>query len=255
DSSSQVIIDMALNDSLTSIRLSALSLLANAQSDKYRKKWTAKVLAMTTADRDSHVRAGAYKALGEWKVSTAKQNMLSVLYDSSYSVAGNALEALNRIDKDTAYTLAKQLLKTNPKSTLESAIWTIIGKKGADEDIALYEQHAPFVLGGKRLTFSFSLSSYLKNVKSDTSFRRGVDIYAMFVTTENMKMYRSMLGGSLFQVASEQKGNVKSEKQEEAEAARNRLDIMKKCLQKIVSSESDTETKKDFEKSMKNTFE
>ena len=255
DSGSQVIIDMALNDSLKSIRRYALSLLANAQSDKYRKKWTAKVLAMATGDQDNLVRAEAFDVLGEWKVIAAKQNILSVLYDSSYAVAGNALGALNRIDKDTAYVLAKQLLKANPKSTLESTIWTIIGKKGADEDIALYEQYAPYVLGPKRLSFSFSLSSYLKNVKSVASFRKGVDIYTMFVTTENMKMYRSMLGGSMFQVASEEKGNVKSEKQEEAEAARNRLDIMKKCLQKIVATESDTETKKDFEKSMKETFE
>lgn len=255
DSSSQVIIDIALKDSLKSIRRYALSILKNAQSDKYRKRWTAKITEMAAKDNNNLVRAEAFDVLGEWKVAAAKPAMMAVLYDSSYAVAGSVLDALNRLDKDTAYVLAKALLKTDPRSTLENVIWSIIGKKGADEDIALYEQRVPYVFGTKRFTYTSSLSSYLKNVKSNASYKRGVEVFASLVTTENMKAYRSMFGGSLFQVASNEKGNVKSEKADEAELARNRLDVVKTALQKVLAMEKDDETKKDFEKSMKETFE
>ena len=255
DSSSQVIIDLALNDTMRSIRRMALSQLQDVQTEKYRKKWTGKIIDMAAGDKDKLVRAEAYRVLGEWKVNKAKQNLLSVLYDSSYSVAGAALSGLNKIDKDTAYVLAKDLLKTDPRGSLESAIWSIIGKRGADEDIALFEHYGPYVLGTKKFTFASSLNSYLKNVKSDASFKRCVDVYLAMIVSENMKGYRGGLGGFLFQVASEEKGNLKSDKPEDAATAKTRMDILKTALTKMTAAEKDPETKKDFEKSMKETFE
>ncbi len=255
DSASQVIIDLALSDSMKSIRRYALSQLKNSQNEKYHKRWNAKVLAMATNETDNETRAEAFDVLGEWKTAAGKQQMLSVLYDSSYDVAGNALAAINKLDKDTAYVLAKQLLKTEPRSTLESSVWNIIGKKGADEDIALYEKRVPYVLGTKKFTFAFSLNNYLKSVKSDASFSKGIDLYTAMIITENMKMYRSGMEGFMIQVANDQKGNAKSDKPEEAATAKARLAVVKTALDKIAAAEKDPDNKKELEKSMKDTFE
>ena len=255
DSTSQAIIDLALVDKINSIRQNALSQLEKLQSDKYRRRWTNKIIAMAMNDSDKEVRATAFSVLGEWKVNAAKQNMISVLHDSSYALAGKALEALGKIDNDTAYILAKTLVNTDPRSTLDASIWSIVGKKGADEDIALIEQKAPYVSGTKKFSFSFSLNSYLKNVKSEASFRKGVDIYVTMITTENMKQYRTTLGSFLFQVAGEQKEKTKSDNKDEAAAAQKKLDIVKSALQIVVADEKDADAQKEYKKMMKDTFE
>ena len=255
DSSSQVIIDKALSDGMYSIRRNALGQLERAQSDKYHKRWTNKVLEMAKNDSNNEVRAAAYAVLGEWKVNSAKPNMIQVLHDSSYAVAGDALEALAKIDKDTAYILAKTLLNTDPKSTLDAAIWSIICKKGADEDVALIERKAPYVLGAKKFSLSFSLNSYLKNVKSEASFKRAIDVYATMIANENMKQYRTTFGGFLFQVASEQKERTKTDNKDDAAAAQRKLDYVKAAIQKMIADEKDKDALKDYNKMMKDTFE
>ena len=255
DTTSQAIIDLALNDENKSIRRVALSSIAKTPNDKYRKKWTPKVVSLATADKDNSVRAEAFDVLGEWKVASAKAAMISAISDSSYSVAGKALEALNRIDKDTAYAIARKMVDTHPRSTLESQIWSIIGEKGADDDIHLYSVYAPYVQSPKKFSFSLSMNNYLKHVKSDWVFGKTIEIYAQLIITENMKSYRTTLAGFMFQVAGEQKGNLKSDDKTAAATAQKRLDIVKTALQKIIDVEKDPSAKDDLKKMMKDTFD
>ena len=255
DSSSQAIIDMGLNDSLKNIRRYTLSVLSKVSSDKYRKRWTAKITDMAAHDKSNGVRAEAFDVLADWKVANAKDVMLhAVTTDTSYAVAGSALEALNKADKDTAYAIARKMLDTHPLAGLESAIWTIIGEKGADDDIHLYSVHAPYVMGQKKFSFAFSLNGYLKHVKSDWVFNKGVEIYTQLITIENMKMYRTTLAGLLFQVAAEQKGNLKSDDKTEAATAQKRYDVVKAALQKVLAAEKDPSAVDDIKKMMKDTF-
>ena len=255
DSTSQATVDLGLNDNMYAIRRYALAQLENSTNEKIHKKYLSKVMDMAVSDSNKLVRAAAFDVLGEWKTAGAKQIAEAVLYDSSYVLAGSALNVIAALDKDTAYVYAKKMVKTNPQSTLENAVWTAISKKGADEDIALYEQHAPYVLGGKVFSFSLSLSTYMKNVKSDASFKTGADIYSTLVINQNMKQYRSALTGFMFQAASEQKDNLKAENADDAAIAQRRLDILKAALQKVVAAEKDPETLKDDQSKMKDTFE
>ena len=128
-------------------------------------------------------------------------------------------------------------------------------KRGADEDITLYEQRVPYVLGGNKLTYAFSLKNYLKNVGSDDVFRRGLELMTTMALTENLKMRRAQLTGYIFDVAETEKENTKSEKKEEADVARRRLDIVKAALQRVVAAEKDPENLKEDQKRMKNIFE
>jgi len=118
----------------------------------------------------------------------------------------------------------------------------------------LIEKKAPYVMGTGKFTFAFSLNSYLKNVKSDASFNRAVDVYATMIATESMK-YKTTLAGFLFQAAGEQKEKAKSDNKVDAAIAQKKVDILKVTLQKIVDEEKDAESKKDYKKMMKDTFE
>ena len=95
----------------------------------------------------------------------------------------------------------------------------------------------------------------MKNVKSDAAFKKGVDIYTTMITLENMKQYRTVLGGFLFQVGAEQKEKSKSDNKDEAAVASKRVDIVKAALDKVIAEEKDTEALKDYKKMMKDTFE
>ncbi len=255
DSAAQAVITLALDDSLYSIRRNALAQLQNTPNEKYHKKWLAKVIAMASGDKQNEVRATAFEVLGEWKAKQAEKEMIAVLNDSSYAVAGNALSGLNKIDKDTAYVFAKTLVDKDPKAALDGAVWSILGKKGADGDIALFEKKAPYVSGTKKFSFALSMNNYLKNVKSDASFKRGLDIFATMVTNENMKQYKTALAGFVFQVGAEQKGNIKSDNKDLAATGQKRTDMVKDAVQKFMAAEKDPEALKEYKKMMKDTFE
>ena len=181
--------------------------------------------------------------------------MIAALPDSSYAVAGSALGGLNKIDQDTGYYYAKKYVNTDPQSALDNAVWAAIGKKGTDEDIMFYEQWAPYKQGTKVFSFAVSLNNYLKNVKSNDSYKRGVDVYATMVINQNMKQYRAALAGYMFQMATDQNDNLKSDNKDDVATAQKRLDILKPVLQKIVDQEKDPETLKDLQKKMKDNFQ
>lgn len=255
DSNSQAIIGLALHDAMPSIRRVALTQLSNTQNEKYQKKWTDYVTYLARTDSNKMVRAEAFDVLGDWKVDGAKDLMIQALNFSSYAISGAALAALAKVDKDTAYQLARKLVASDPKSALESAIWTSIGKNAADADIALYERYVPYVLGNGKFGYSTSLSSYLKNVKSDDAFRRAAVLYANMVTGEELKSRRSGLAGALFSAGTLQKDNVTSSNPDEAAAAKRRLEILKPILRAVATAEKDPETLKDDNKALKAMYE
>jgi hypothetical protein len=146
-------------------------------------------------------------------------------------------------------------VNNEPKSSLENAVWEAIGAKAADDDIALYEKHAPYFLGIRKFTIALSLATYLKSVKSDDAFTRGVSLFQWLITTATMKAHRARLASSLFAVAATEKDNAKSEKKEEAEVARRRLAIVKAAMEKVMAAENDPELTKSDEKKMKSIFE
>jgi HEAT repeat protein len=223
----------------------------NTDIEHYKKKWSEFTVFIATNDSDKLVRAAAFEVLGEWKVVSARKFMVKALGYSSYALAGAALEALYKIDSDTAYTVAKEIMYNDPKGGLETAVWSVIGKKGADNDIVNYERRAQYVFNTKRFIFATSLNNYLRNVKSDASFGRGIDIYTRFIETESLKSYRAAMAEMLFEVAGEQKDNSKPGTAGNPEQANKRYNIVKAALQKITSEEKDPENLRSYQRKMK----
>lgn len=259
DSAAQELLDLALENDMASIRRYALEQIDRASSDRYRKRWTATIMKMASTDADRSVRAAAYEVLGDWKVAAARTALLQGVRDSSYAAAGNALEALNVIDKDTAYLVAKELLKTKPAGALATAIWTIIGSKGADEDTALLQEKSSHIFGSKTMGMAAILNNYLKNVVADASFQKVAAMYADRVILETMRSYRSAAGGYMFQNVAVQNSSLKQAKQTADTTAiakaNARLAILKTELQRVIANEQDEELKGKFAKMLKEKFE
>jgi aminopeptidase N len=255
DSVAQVIVDKALNDKLHSVRRYALGQLGRLQSDKYKKRWTGKVTDLAQSDRHNLVRAEAIETLGNWKVKAAQPIFLLAIWDSSYAVAGNALEALNKQNNDTAYKLALMMSKTDPKASLETAVYTIIAAKGATEDVPLLASKAKRAYGTDAVQLSLMLNNYLKNTKDDNSFETAVAAYVHLIVYETSTSSRSTCCSFFFQAVTEQKNKLKDDNKETVATATTRLAILKQAADKILSEEQEEELKTKFEKLMKENFE
>jgi len=250
DSATQVVIDMALHDTLYLLRKATLQKIEKLQRDKYRRRWASTVLEMATNDGNRHVRAAAFDVLAAWKSKTAMEAALTAIWDSSYLVAGSALELVDKLDADTALILARKLPAKEHAGALETAIWKIIGKNGADADIQLYEQRVPHVLGTDKISYAISLGSYLKNVADTGAFTRGISLYGTMIDHEEMKAYRSALAGFFLQTVAEQKGMNDDEDAQSAARAQAHIRAIVPVLKKLAASESDEETKEKLEKAM-----
>ncbi len=254
DTIAQHIVDMGLACEMKAIRRYTLTILGNQVSDEYRKKWLPKVIEMANTEKDNITRAEAFTVLGNWKVDTAKTMLVKALADSSYTVAGNALDALYKIDNDTAWTIAQKLWNANPRSILKYSIWTIIGKKGADNDVALYEAYAANAQGAQKVTFGNSLSNFMKHVTSDTAFKRGVTVFQQLIRQEDRNSTRKTLAGIIAKDADDYKTDMASADNNEAATARTRFDILKSAFKEIAAEEKDAANAEYYNKSMKSIF-
>ena len=248
DSSSQVLLDAALNDSLYQIRVHALAQLERTSSDKYKKRWLSAVMAMASGDESRNVRAAAFDVLSAWKSSTAKATLLRGVNDSSYMVAASALDALDKLDADTAYSIAHNAISVGTGGEMERISWKIIGKKGADADVKLIVAKIPCVWGGAKVTFSYVLNNYLKKVKDDAVFGLVAEEYGNMIIREQMNMYRSSAASTFYQAVTEQKEQQKNTDTQIAEKASKRIAVLKTISEKIIQMETDNELKEKFKK-------
>ncbi len=101
--------------------------------------------------------------------------------DSSYTVSGNALEALSEIDNTAAFNEAKRLSAVPAKGKLNSVITNILIKSG-DESLAetvlnTFEK-TPF--GQAKLDLVESIGDFLGKSKNTDLVKKGVDVITKF---------------------------------------------------------------------------
>ena len=256
DSVAQTIYHSALRDSLDGIRTHALDLMQNIP-DKYdwRSNFRDEVRLLAVADPSNRVRAAAFEVLGSWKVKTARPDMLQALSDSSYMVAGAALEALRKIDRDTAYVLTKRILTEDPKAELESAAWSVVALKGNPEDIRLFAEKGPYVYGTRKISLANYLNLYNMNTKDLGSFEQGIELLVRLTNTESIKSYRLAVGSIVFATTRnyKEKRSVISDEEQLKDLDR-RIAIAEKAEQQLLSNEPDPENVKAFKAMRKGAY-
>lgn len=249
DANNQEIINAALKDKDAYIREVVVGLLAPITNTKLQDKWKADVRYIATNDPNNQTRARAIYTLGYWKDNNSKDMMLESVSDSSYAVAGASLSALNRMDKDTAYSLAKKYYYTQPAGELENIIWEVIGERGKDDDIKLFEEKANYYYGRDRISFANALSMYIDRVRNDDAFERGIGLFTAVVKDEAIKSYRQSEGVYLIMVASAYKQQLKDNTTNaiDRERATVRLQRLKKAIELMQKEEKDEEIRNVYE--------
>ncbi len=170
----------ALKDKYQGLRNYTLSVM-NLKDEKVKKEVEPILMDLANNDKKSTVRANAISKLGVYKKPEYADLFKAATRDSSYSVSGNALEALSLIDEDAAMLIAKELSKTPSKGFLKETIMTMIAKSGdesmAEELIGGFEK-MPMSEG--KFNALNSLNEYLGALKDIDLVKRGIDAIVKF---------------------------------------------------------------------------
>lgn len=174
------LIKTALNDRYYGLRSFAIS-KADLRKETIRNGFEPVFNELAQKDKYATVRAAAIAKLGEYKKADYIALFKNAVNDSSYSVAGNALVALGKVDQALATALAKQLSDKPAKGNLQEAIMNEIVKSG-DETMAekIIGGFAKMPLSQEKFQALGPLSSYLSAIKSIDKIRWGVDEIVKF---------------------------------------------------------------------------
>ena len=174
------LIKTALTDRYHGLRSFAIS-KADLRKETVRNGFESVFNELAQKDRNATVRAAAIAKLGEYKKADYIALFKTAVNDSSYSVAGNALVALGKVDQVLATALAKQLSEKPAKGNLQEAIMNEIVKSG-DESMAekIIGGFAKMPLSQEKFQALGPLSSYLSAIKSIDKIRWGVEEIVKF---------------------------------------------------------------------------
>ncbi len=175
------ILTMGLKDKFYRIRNYAISKL---DLQKQGVKAAAEPILVQLAQKDENrtVKAAAIAKLGDYEEAKYEPLFKSALNDSSYTVSGDALEALGKVDSVAAFTEAKHLSTAKVKGKLAEAISKSFIKSGdesaADMILGNFEQ---MPLNQAKADLMQPLFEFIAKVKSVETFKRGVNDITGFV--------------------------------------------------------------------------
>jgi len=178
DPAAFAIVAAGLKDPYFRIRMKALGSFGTAKLDDATLSFIEK---MAKEDASKLVRADAIAILGMKKNAAYANQFEQYVNDSSYSVAGAALLALNDVDAKKAYALANQLIKSPAKGRLSAAISSVIIANG-DESAYDYimDNFNKMPLSQAKFSALSSIVEFLAKVTDPAKFKAGVDAVIAF---------------------------------------------------------------------------
>jgi len=170
----------ALKDKYYRLRGYALGKL-DMKKDAIRTAFEPLIADLAEHDQSRIVKAKAIDILGSFENPAYKNLFQKAISDSSYSVAGNALEALSSIDSVQALTLAKKLQQAPAKGELSTAISAVLIKSGEESDFDVVANNfEKMSTGQNKFEMVMPFASMLTKVKSAERLKRGVDLLIQF---------------------------------------------------------------------------
>lgn len=167
-----------LSDPSYRIRMRAINSLASAKADAAT---ISKLESIAKTDLRSLTRAVAIDALARLKNASYKEFFTKATRDSSYNVAGAALEALGQLDGKEAYAIANSLVKEENKGRLLSAITNVIIKYGDESAFDFVTgQFDGMPLSQAKFSAINPLVEFLSKVTDMAKFKKGVDMIVKF---------------------------------------------------------------------------
>ncbi|MBI1343801.1 MAG: M1 family peptidase [Terrimonas sp.] len=165
----------ALHDPFAGLRNLSISQL-DLKNDKVKASVEPILLDLAKNDQKSTVRANAINALGTYEKKEYEPLFTKAVNDSSYSVSGNALQALSKIDEPAALQLAKKIYPQPVKGALKESAQDILINSG-DEGVGekLLDEFEGLPLGNNKFALLQSIATYLQATDNEKNIKRGVD--------------------------------------------------------------------------------
>ena len=170
----------ALKDNYHGLRNFAISKL-DMKKENIRKEVEPILASLARNDEKSTVKASAIAALANYQNAEYRTIFLKGVNDSSYTVAGNSLEALAMVDSEAAIKEAKRLSSSQVKGKLLESITTVMigtGDESAYAVIAGAFDKMPLSQAKFNLTQPFS--EFMANVQNTKNFKEGIDMIVDF---------------------------------------------------------------------------
>lgn len=248
NSTIQQLYSLALSDKLEYIKVYALGYLQSNKNTVTQNTLTTHILPLIK-DTSNHVRAAAFEVLTAWEQKFVLKDMFPALNDESYKVAAAALNGINKFQKDTVYTIAKQMLDKKPGGELEYAVWETICEKGLAADTVLLKQWQYQVGGKNKLDLALALNSYMTNTPSDEAFKVALDIMEYITQTEAIAPYRSVMIDDMNEVATYFKEEVNSGiRKASVTKAANRVSLIYNAFNRLEKKETDENNLDNYKK-------
>ncbi|HEV7783396.1 MAG TPA: M1 family metallopeptidase, partial [Chitinophagaceae bacterium] len=174
------LVKTALNDKFDDLRSFAIS-KTDLRKETIKNSFEPLLLNLAKTDKYSTVRAAAIQKLGEYKKPEYISLFKTATSDSSYTVAGNALTALGKVDPALASAVAKQLSDKPSKGLLREAVMNEIVKSG-DETMAdkIIGDFAKMPMSQAKFQALNTIATYLGAIKDPTKIKWGIDEIVSF---------------------------------------------------------------------------
>ena len=170
----------ALMDRYDRLRIFTLEKL-NLKKDSVKTEVEPLIANMASSDPKSTVRAKAIELLGRFEKPVYEPIFIKALNDSSYSVAGNALDALLKIDTTAAIDAAKKLSRLPSKGKLNTAVATVLIKYGDESSFdVIADNFDKIPFSQSKFEFLQPYAEVLSKVQSTEKLKRGIDQIVKF---------------------------------------------------------------------------
>jgi aminopeptidase N len=131
--------------------------------------------ALVQNEKVRKTKAAAIVQLGEYESAKYKTMFQASVNDSSYSVSGNALEALFRVDPNLAFTEAKRLATAPAKGKLAEVLGSVLVANGDEAGTNIIINYfSGLAFGQEKLNALQSIAFALSRTKSLESLKTGV---------------------------------------------------------------------------------
>lgn len=170
----------ALKDKYDGLRNFTIGKL-DLKKDNVRMAVETELLDLARIDAKRLVKANAIEKLGEYKKPEYATLFRMAINDSSYTLAGNALEALSEVDSTGALNEAKRLAQTETKGNLANAVTNIMIASG-DESAAdaILKSFEKLPLSQRKFELLQSIGGFLGKTNNMDIVKRGIDDIVTF---------------------------------------------------------------------------
>jgi aminopeptidase N len=163
----------ALSDSNFRIRSRTITGFGSTKLDEAT---LGKIESIAKTDDHSTTRALAIDVLGKQKNERYKSFFANATHDSSYSVAGAALEALGALDGQQAFAIRNELAKDDNRGRLLTAITNVTIRYGDESAFDFVnDKFEGMPLTREKIRMADTFGDFLAKVSNKDNFKKGID--------------------------------------------------------------------------------